>query len=284
MAVTLLAGMIFLARATHQTRPAMTTLDAQTTATGDLVSLLIVLLASWVMSRIEKRRIADCGLPWRMALRGEFWQGIGIGFAAISVLLAVMRMLGVFSFGTIGLHGLEPFEYAALWGVAFLLVGLFEEFFFRGYLLFTLTTGITFWPSAVLLSALFGFIHHGNRGEQWVGALEAGGTSLLFCLILRRTGNLWIPIGFHAAWDWGESYFYGVPDSGYAAKGHLFNPTFTGPEWLTGRSAGPEGSWLSIALLVILWIIFSLWLRQKKYPNPEALRLPREIVTPVPPG
>jgi len=168
-----------------------------------------------------------------------------------------------------GHHGFAG-QYAALWGLVFLFVGFFEEFFFRGYPLFTLTTGITFWPSAILLSAFFGFIHHSTPGESWVGAVEAGATGLLFCFVLRRTGDLWMPIGFHAAWDWGEAYFYGVPDSGLAAKGHLFNPAFSGPAWLTGGSVGPEGSWLCIALLVILWIIFALWLREKKYPNPDA--------------
>jgi hypothetical protein len=78
-----------------------------------------------------------------------------------------------------------------------------------------------------------------------------------------------MPIGFHAAWNWGQTYFYGVPDSGLAAKGHLFNPTFSGPAWLTGGSVGPEGSLLSIAVLVVLWSIFALWLREKKYPNQE---------------
>jgi len=151
---------------------------------------------------------------------------------------------------------------------------LFRGIFLSGHPLFTLTTGISFWPSAILLSAFFGFIH--SPGESWVGAVEAGATGLLFCFVLRRTGDLWMPTGFHVAWDWGETYFYGVPDSGLAAKGHLFNPAFfPGRPWLTGGSVGPEGSWLSIALLVILRIIFGLWLREKKYPNPDAIRFPR---------
>lgn len=236
---------------------------------NELVAFLVLLFASWLMSRIEHRRIADYGLPLRGASRTRFWQGVVIGFAAMTVLLVSMRLAGVFRFGTIGLRGVEVYEYAALWGLVFLFVGLFEEFFFRGYALFTLTTGLTFWPSAILLSSFFGWIHRGNPGESWMGAIEAGATGLLFCFILRRTGDLWMPIGFHAAWDWGLTYFYGVPESGYAAKGHLFNPTFNGPAWLTGGTAGPEGSWLSIALLAILWIIFALWLRGKRYPSPS---------------
>jgi uncharacterized protein len=31
------------------------------------------------------------------------------------------------------------------------------------------------------------------------------GFGLLFCLSLRRTGSLWWAVGFHAAWDWGQT-------------------------------------------------------------------------------
>ena len=235
----------------------------------------VVLFASWVMSRMERRRIADYGLPLAGAFRGQFWQGVAIGFTSITALLGAMRLAGVFRFGAIGLHGLEAWKYAVSWGVAFLFVGFFEEFFIRGYPLFTLTTGMTFWPSAILLSAIFGLGHRGNSGESWVGVFCAGAVGLLFCLLVRRTGHLWMAIGFHAAWDWGETYFYGVPDSGLVARGHLFNPSISGPAWLTGGSVGPEGSWLCFALLVILWTVFALWLREKKYPNPDALADPR---------
>ncbi len=123
-------------------------------------------------------------------------------------------------------------KYAALWVLAFLAVAFFEEFFFRGYVLFTLTTAIGFWPSAILCSIVFGYVHHSNPHETWLGAITAGLVGMVFCLLLRRTGDLWMSIGFHAAWDWGETYFYGVPDSGASLPGHLFNAKFTGPAWL----------------------------------------------------
>lgn len=243
---------------------------------------LIVLFATWVMSRLEHRKIADYGLPWKQAFRGRFWQGAVIGFAAITALLAGMRGLGVFYFGSISLHGAAIVKYAVLWGAAFLLVGFFEEFTFRGYALFTLTTGMTFWPAAILLSICFGLVHRGNSGESWVGVLTAGLVGFLFCLLLRRTGDLWMAIGFHAAWDWGESYFYGVADSGTVSPGHLFSAKFSGPAWLTGGTVGPEGSWLCVALIVVLFVIFAVWLRDVKYPDPEAL-VPRTRSEALPP-
>jgi hypothetical protein len=55
----------------------------------------------------------------------------------------------------------------------------------------------------------------------------------------------------HAAWDWAETYFYGVPDSGLLAQGHLLNSSFHGPDWLTGGSVGPEGSVLVFLVLLL---------------------------------
>jgi membrane protease YdiL (CAAX protease family) len=233
---------------------------------GEGIPFLIVLVASWIMTKVEGRTLGDYGLPARTAFRSKFWQGMLYGFSAISVLLGAMRLAGAFHLAGLALHGLAVWRYAFLWAIVFVIVGLFEEFFFRGYALYTLTTGIGFWPAAIALSAAFGYVHHRNPGENWVGASAAGLVGFLFCLLLRRTGDLWMPIGFHAAWDWGETYFYGVPDSGQMAVGHLFNPQFSGPEWLTGGSVGPEGSYLVIALLVVLYAIFAISLPQTRYP------------------
>jgi len=244
-------------------------------ATGEAILFFIFLLASWIMARIEGRKMADYGLPLRRMFLGRFWLGAILGFVSITVLLAALCACGVFHFGPAQLSGSAAWRYAGEWAVAFLSVGLFEEFAFRGYALFTLSTGIGFWPAALLASALFGYVHHGNSGETWTGALSAGAVGLLFCLLLRRTGDLWMPIGFHAAWDWGQTYFYGVPDSGITPQGHLFSANFSGPVWLTGGTVGPEGSWLCILLLALLWILFAAWLPQAKYPDPAAIPDPR---------
>jgi uncharacterized protein len=267
----LVAGLSLITLSVSHGKPPKSEFTPQIALLSEAALFFIVLFASWVMSKMERRTIADYGLPLRGAFGGKFWLGAAIGFGSITALLVSMKLAGVFSFGEISLHGASILKYAAAWGAAFLFVGFFEEFGFRGYALFTLTTGIKFWPAAILLSAIFGLIHHSNPGESWVGAFNAGAVGLLFCLIVRRTGDLWMAIGFHAAWDWGESYFYGVPDSGLVTQGHLFSARFSGSAWLTGGTVGPEGSWLCAALLVILWVIFALWLREAKYPNPDAL-------------
>src|ERR1700675_2118371 len=54
----------------------------------EVMDFLIFLLASWIMGRIEGRTIADYGLPWRRMFRVQFWQGVLLGFASITGLLA----------------------------------------------------------------------------------------------------------------------------------------------------------------------------------------------------
>jgi hypothetical protein len=240
----------------------------------ELLSFLACLLVTWIMSRIEARRIADYGLPFRRAMDARFWLGAGVGFASISLLLVALRLAGVFHFGTLAMHGALAWRYAALYGVAFLLVGLREEFYSRGYVLFALTTGVGFWPAAILTSVWFAYLHTGNSGESRVGIISTGAIAFFFCILVRKTGDLWAAIGFHAAWDWGETFFYGVPDSGLKASGHLFSATLSGPVWLTGGSVGPEGSWFCLMLTALL-CISAFCLPGVKYPNPEAIPDPR---------
>jgi len=216
---------------------------------------------------MEGRTIADYGLPWRKMFRAQFWQGALLGFASITALLVFMRVVGVFYFGTIALRGADVWKWAAIYAFVFMLVALREEFRARGYGLYTLSAGIGFWPAAILWSAFFGYSHHGNSGEDWIGLFNAGAFGLLACFLLRRTGNLWMPIGLHMAFDWGQTYFYGVADSGQVLPGHLLNSHSTGAAWLSGGTVGPEGSLLCILLLVVVWILCAGWLREVKYPK-----------------
>jgi len=156
--------------------------------------------------------------------------------------------------------------FAIFWAAFFVLVALSEEFLLRGYTLYTLTEAMGFWPAAVLLSLTFGGIHAANRGESAMGILGAAAIGFFFCLTLRRTGDLWFAVGFHASWDWFESYVYSVPDSGSVAPGRLLHPSLHGSPWITGGTVGPEGSLFLILVMAVVWFAFSRVYRVAKYP------------------
>ena len=228
--------------------------------------LLIAVTPTLVMARIENRPFGSYGLPLRDAFGKFFWVGTLWGIVSLTMLLIALHGAHAFDLGGLALHGVRVVKFAVFWGAFFLIVGFAEEFFTRGYTQFTLTQAVGFWPAAILLSAAFGALHLENPGESWVGILGAVLIGFFFCLTLRRTGTLWFAIGFHASWDWGESYFYSVPDSGGMAPGHLLHSNFHGPNWLTGGSVGPEGSVFLFVLLVLLWVVFDRVYPEVKYP------------------
>ena len=127
------------------------------------------------------------------------------------------------AFDSAHLHGFTAWKYGLAWLLMFIFTGIFEESLLRGYLQYTLTRGIGFWWGALLMSILFGAIHGHNQGESPVGLFSAGAVGLVFCISLWYTGSLWWAIGFHAAWDWAQTFFYGTPDSGMVARGHFLN-------------------------------------------------------------
>ena len=213
------------------------------------IGLIAVFAAAAIMGLLEARPFGGYGLPRAARFGARFWQGVAWGIAMVTGIIFLIRAFGGFSFGELALRGPAIWGYALLWGVVFICVGFFEEFLFRGYAQFTLATGIGFWPAATALSAAFGAVHLCNPGEDKVGALSVFVIGMFFCLTLRRTGNLWFAVGLHAAFDWGETFLYSVPDSGLVAPGHLLNSSFHGPAWLTGGTVGPEGSVMAFALV-----------------------------------
>ena len=219
------------------------------------------------LARMEQRPFCAYGLAPQGFLRKNFLLGALWGIAAVSLLIFLLRLAGSYEFGPIVLGARRLAKFAVFWSAFFLLVALSEEFLLRGYSLFTLTEAMGFWPAAVLLSAIFGAIHTGNEGESGMGIFGAALIGFFFCLTVRRTGNLWFAVGFHASWDWGESYLYSVPDSGSLAPGHLLHSSLHGSPWITGGTVGPEGSVLLFVVMAMVWVAFDRTHREAKFPG-----------------
>ncbi len=242
----------------------------------EALAVVCALVAALILARLERRPFRDYGLPLTQAFGKNFWIGAVWGVGAMSAMIFLIHALGGYSLGAIDLPRAALARYALEWAAVFLLVGLYEEFFFRGYLLFTLSSGMRFWPAAVLLSFLFGAVHLRNPGEGPVGALSVFVIGMFFCFTLRRTGTLWFAIGFHAAWDYCETYLYSVPDSGIVMPGHLLSSSFHGPAWLTGGTIGPEGSIFDFIVLAILFVIFDRIYPDQIYPASKAYIAPSD--------
>jgi len=252
---------------------------------GECITFAVILIASAIMGRFEHRSVADYGLPFRFALGKQFWAGALWGFAMVSAIVAMMATSGAYSAGGLALSAPRIVEFALLWGVGFLLVGLFEESAFRGYMQFTLTTGMGFWPAALVTCLLFAGGHITNGGENLIGVSEIVLIALFLCLALRRTGNLWFAIGWHMAFDWGESFFYSTPNSGIHATGHMLNARLMGSKWLSGGTVGPEASVFDVLVTIGGILLLAKIYPDAKYQVAAAPELqPQPAGEMVPPG
>ena len=164
----------------------------------------------------------------------------------------------------LSITGVTAWKYGMAWAGTALLVGFFEESLLRGYLQFTLSRGIGFWPAAVLLSLAFALFHISNGGESLLGLLVVALGGLVFGLSLWLIKSLWWAIGFHAGWDWGQSYLYGTPDSGLLTEGYLLSSHPVGHPLWSGGATGPEGSILIMPLLLLIAIGMWLWWERSK--------------------
>lgn len=251
-----------------------TEFSARNVIISELFAFGVILIATAIMGRFEHRSLADYGLPFRFALGKQFWAGALWGFVMLSVIIGMMTATGAYSFGGMALAPENALKYALLWALAFLLVGFFEEFTFRGYLQYTLTSGMGFWPAAGITCVIFAGLHLGNPGENWIGAVEIVLIALFLCLALRRTGNLWFAIGWHMAFDWGESFFYSTPNSGIHATGHMLKATLMGSKWLSGGTVGPEASVFDLLVTVAGILLLAKIYPEAKYPKVAAVADP----------
>ena len=220
------------------------------------VYALLMLAAVWIMAAIEHRPVRSYGYAFGGALM-RFVSGLFWGFAALSAVVGVLRLHGSLVFDGVALGGAEAgLDAIGVFG-ACLLVGFMEETQLRGYLQFTLARAIGFWWAALILSVAFGLGHLHNSHETVLGVLTIGASGAVFCLSLWYTRTLYWAIGFHAAWDWGQAFFYG--DRGDPTVPQLFATHPVGdPLWSRGL-AGPEASLVVLPRMLALLVGMGLW-------------------------
>jgi membrane protease YdiL (CAAX protease family) len=237
---------------------------------SESIPFLVVFLITWIMSKIERRPNSIYGFGDSRKF-AHFFAGLAWGVICLSLLILTLWKTGLLVFDGRLLFGSDILRYGAIWLLAFFLVGLLEEYLTRGYLQYTLTRGLAgfyqwafktrhshalgFWTAAIIMSILFGLGHSNNPGESPIGLLSVGLAGMVFCFSLWRTGSLWFAIGLHTSWDWGQSFLYGVADSGRMAEHHLLATHPAGKPILSGGTTGPEGSIFIVAILALISLI-----------------------------
>jgi membrane protease YdiL (CAAX protease family) len=233
--------------------------NAKVLIVQDLIALIAVLAATLIMATLERRRLSDYGIPGWNSFSRPFWSGAIFGFAAVSLLIALIGLAGGYSPGHLNLHGMALLLAAFWWVLASLAIGFTEEIVFRGYPQFTLASGLGFWPAAVLISCAFGALHYFTKpDERWTDWASVSLIALFVCFTLGRIGDLRFAIGFHAAFDWAAIYFYSGPNGGSVAADRFLTASFHGSNLITGGPLGPEASLMVFPVIALCFSPFNL--------------------------
>jgi membrane protease YdiL (CAAX protease family) len=202
-------------------------------------------------------------------LNREGWDSLGVGGKGLVSSISLGLVFGTLTFLAVGLllwitgwasfHWHRPAAELVTMVAVVLAPAASEEIAFRGYILSTLR-GWKGWPAAIVLSSvLFSLAHGLNPGLNGLALLNIALAGLAFSLALRWRGSLWLPLGFHFAWNYVQGPVLGFPVSGLMTFGVGPATQLVGPRLWTGGSFGPEGG-LAVTVIVaaacaVLWIL-----------------------------
>jgi hypothetical protein len=218
---------------------------------GSLVLAVLAMLAYAAFVRwIERRPITDFGR--RGALR-EWAVGVALGFAAISLTVAVIASMGGYR-----ITGWNPPSVLVPVLSLAIFSGVVEEIISRGLMFRLLEEWLGSWAALALSALAFGLLHMANPNATLLAAaaisIEAG---ILLGALYMLTRRLWMAIGLHMAWNFTQGGVYGINVSGIEVQGLLFN-TMQGPPLLTGGAFGAEASLPAIVICTSLglWVLY----------------------------
>lgn len=137
--------------------------------------------------------------------------------------------------------------------ILFILVGFAEEIVCRGYILTILNEVETKYITAFISSAIFALMHILNPNVTLLSLINIFLVGLLFCYMRFKFKNLWMPIGYHIAWNYFEGTVFGFQVSGTVQES-IYKTQYIQPNIINGGLFGPEGG-LAVTFVIILSFI-----------------------------
>ncbi|HEM6190955.1 TPA: CPBP family intramembrane metalloprotease [Streptococcus suis] len=223
------------------------------------ISLAIILWARFV----EKSPWLGLGMTKKGAFK-DFILGWGIGAAMLITCVLLMWGFGAIRISSVQFSPQLFGEFLVL-VLAWSVQGTTEELLTRGWMFSSLSAKYNIPVGALVSSLFFTFLHLGNDGISLIPLLDLTLFAILACLVMLKTGNLWVISGIHAAWNCFQGNVFAFPVSGSQAGQAFIAVNTSGPDWLSGGIFGVEGSIISLIVqgFMIAWLIYDLYFKNK---------------------
>jgi len=177
---------------------------------------LTILFVKW-----ERLQLKDVGVVASNMTFKKVVIGFGMGLLMTLLQLAFVLLSGHYK---ITLSPSISFYTIIFYLTLYILVAIREELAFRGYPLFGLNHRFGLWTAQIIILIIFS-LEHVAGGMTWFQAFLGAGTgALLFGFSALKTNGIALPIGLHAAWNFGQwclgfkketGLFHGIMEKGF---------------------------------------------------------------------
>ncbi|MDO5726008.1 MAG: CPBP family intramembrane metalloprotease [Tissierellia bacterium] len=224
------------------------------TTIGAILGVIIFVKLIW------KKDMEYIGFEKKNGLN-VFLKGFTIGFILFSSILLILIFLGAVKFK--GINSSFSIFYIFLFLIGFIIQSTSEEIVVRGALTKLIFERFGKWISILVPAFYFGFMHINNPGVTGISTLNTFLVGIIFGLLLYHD-NIYLPIGFHSAWNFFQGPFYGLNISGIEMPSNVLDFEIINQK-LAGGFYGIEASLVTTVLFIALIIYLFIKEKDKAY-------------------
>lgn len=215
-----------------------------------VAAIVIILVYLLCVSKAERRDVSELRIE---KLPKSIGSGLLVGILFFCAVIGIMAALGSYK--------VTDVRFDAQWFVVqlclFFLVAVGEEILFRGIIYRMMSMRWNCYVALIVSALIFGFAHMSEpNASVWSSVAIAVEAGLMLGAAYEYSGNLWLPIGIHWAWNFMEGPFFGTPISGKSVDMSILVPEISGNELVTGGAFGPETSVIAFVLGLAISIYY----------------------------
>ena len=220
----------------------------------DLLVLLYTLLCERPIFRSFGRRAVPGG-------RGNTWKLFGVGLLA-GFAMNALCILAAWLHGDIVLSvgRFRPLYLLAALVCVCVQSGA-EELVTRGYMMGAIRDRYNVWVAASVNSLFFGALHLLNPGITVLSFVNVVAVGFALSVVMIKLESLWFCIAMHTAWNFSQSIFFGLPNSGIVSAGSFFHLDAARDSVLYSAAFGVEGAITTtlVLLALTLCVLLAAW-------------------------
>lgn len=213
--------------------------------------ILLTLIVLFYCRVFEKRKLSTLGFVKKGMVK-QYVTGLIAGAVVFSVAYLICIVTGSVKCEGIATDIMPLYIVGYFFG--YILQGMAEEVFCRGYLMVSLSRRYHVTLAVVASSVFFAFLHSANSGLSPLAYINLFLFGVFASLLLLDFGNIWIAGAFHSIWNFVQGNVYGVQVSGTRVSNTILSTSYTdGREIINGGSFGMEGG-LAVSIVFMAGI------------------------------